>query len=551
MRPLQAAVPAAMVRNPVLPGCHPDPSVCRVGDDVYLACSSFHQFPGLPLFHSRDLVHWRPVGHALTRPSQLDLSACPSGLGLFAPTLRHHGGRFWLVSTHVGVRRNFVVWAEHIDGPWSDPLWLDWPGIDPSLCFLADGRVILSGNGGFLGDEPSGLYQAELDLATGQLRTPRRLVWAGTGGHAPEGPHLYERAGWYYLLAAEGGTEQGHMVTVARSRDPMGPFVACPHNPVLSHRSSGHPLQATGHADLLEMPDGRWYALLLGTRPAPIPFAPRRHHLGRETLLAPVQWTDEGWPLIGAPAGTVPLHLPADLLPPPQPWPPAPVDTTAERQADAAAGLSPGSAPDAPAFTPAGLGPEWLCLRNPVPGACSLSHTPGALVLHGQASGLDGSAPQAFVGRRLQQFDSSSTVRLRFAPTQDGDEAGLTLYQSEDFHYELALARQAGANQLQLRRRLGTLWRLEHQQAWPGGLAWLRLRTDARWACFEASADGQHWQAVGQGECGLLAAEVAGGFTGVLVGLYAQGPGRSCSAPAVFDHWQHHAQPETLRPETP
>lgn len=517
-----AGLASSAVHNPVLPGCHPDPSVCRVGDDVYLACSSFHHFPGIPLFHSRDLVHWRAVGHALTRPSQLDLRACPSGLGIFAPTLRHHAGRFWLASTHMGLRRNFVVWADAIEGPWSDPLWLDWPGIDPSLCFLDDGRVILSGNGGFRGDEPSGLYQAEVDLASGALRSPRRLVWAGTGGHAPEGAHLYPHAGWFYLLAAEGGTEYGHMVTVARSLDPMGPFEACPHNPVLSHRSSGHPLQATGHADLLQMPDGRWYALLLGIRPAPVPFAPRRHHLGRETLLLPVQWTGEGWPVMGSPAGVVPMELHAAQLPPPRPWP---------------------ETPPIDAFSMQALGPEWQWLRNPAPGSVSVDAQAPALVLQGQANGLDGTAPQAFVGRRLQQFDTHTTVRLQFAPEQDGDEAGIVLYQSEQFHYELALARQGGRCLLLLRRRLGRLCAVEHQRSWPTDAVWLQLRTDARWAFFSASSDGTDWQAVGQGECGLLAAEVAGGFTGVLVGLYAQGAGRACSHPALFDRFEHQVSP--------
>lgn len=525
-RDTEARAPAAglrtgMAQNPVIPGCFPDPSVCRVGDDVYLACSSFHQFPGIPLFHSRDLVHWRAAGHALSRASQLDLSGCPSGLGIFAPTLRYHLGRFWIVSTHVGLRRNFVVNAERIEGPWSDPLWLDWPGIDPSLCFLGDGRVIISGNGGFHGDEPSGLYQAEIDLGSGTLRTPRRLVWTGSGGHAPEGPHLFSRGGWFYLLAAEGGTEYGHMVTVARSCDPMGPFEACPHNPVLSHRSRAHPLQATGHADLLQMGDGRWYALLLGIRPAPVLFAPQRHHLGREVLLAPVAWSDDDWPVIGAPAGTVPVELAPDLLPVPRPWP---------------------EVEEAGAITPRGLGPEWVWLRNPVPGAHELGDQAGVLTLHGQSSGLDGTDGQAFVGLRLQQFVSRTSVRLRFDPDQEGDEAGLVLYKSEQFHYELAVSRHRGERVLLFRRRLGTLWRVERRSTCNAETVWLRMSTDARLARFLTSTDGEHWQVFGEGECGLLATEVTGGFTGVLIGLYAQGAGRPCNQAAHFDKFVHQTE---------
>lgn len=501
---------ALLFSNPVLPGTHPDPSVCRVGDDYYLACSSFEFFPGVPLFHSRDLVHWRPIGHALTRPSQLALAGCPASLGIFAPTLRHIAGRFHVATTNVHLRRNFIVSAEHAEGPWSEPLWLDWPGIDPSLFEDTDGRVYISGNGGFLGDEPLGLYQAEIDLATGQLLSPRTLVWAGTGGKAPEGPHLYRHGDWVYLLAAEGGTEYGHMVTVARSRQPRGPFEACPHNPILSHRSTDSPFQATGHADLVQTPDGDWWAVLLGVRPAPLPFAPSRQHLGRETLLAPVQWSDDGWPHIGV-GGRVHAQMDAPALPA------APVEAApARRHFD----------------TPA-LPSEFQHLRAPE--HFSLTARPGWLTLLGPADSLDMPAgTPAFVGRRQQHFDCEVVTLLDFEPAADGDEAGLTVYKSEAFHVEIAIGRRNGQRIVFLRRRIGSLWKVEREQPLSHGDLLLGLRANSRDYRFFFQRPGQPEQEVGSAECAFLSTEVAGGFTGVYFGLYATGNGRASQTPACF-----------------
>ncbi len=271
--------------NPVLPGMHPDPTICRVGSDFYLACSSFEYFPGVPILHSRDLIVWRPIGHALTRRSQLDLRGVRSSGGIYAPTLRHHDGTFYLVTTLAG-RGNFLVTAKHPRGPWSDPWWLDSDGIDPSLAFLDD-RVYYTRNGPGADPDHPFVYQAELVWSGGipSLARRPRVIWRGTGGIWPEAPHLYRRGHWFYLLTAEGGTSYGHSVVVARSGRPYGPFVPSPHGPLLTHRNRPrHPIQATGHADLVELDDGSTWAVLLGVRPT----AGRNHHLGRETFLAPV-----------------------------------------------------------------------------------------------------------------------------------------------------------------------------------------------------------------------------------------------------------------------
>nr|WP_201384148.1 glycoside hydrolase family 43 protein [Ktedonobacter sp. SOSP1-52] len=191
--------------NPVLPGFHPDPSVCRVGQEYYLVTSSFEYFPGVPIFHSRDLVHWRQIGHCLTRASQVPLANIGASRGIFAPTLRYHAGRFYMVTTNVSSGGNFFVYADDPAGEWSEPIYLKQGGIDPSLCF-DEGHVYLTSAAAW---EPHGILQCEIDLATGEQLTETRTIWAGTGGRWPEGPHLYHLGEYYYLMIAEGELHMG------------------------------------------------------------------------------------------------------------------------------------------------------------------------------------------------------------------------------------------------------------------------------------------------------------------------------------------------------
>ncbi|GAA4994456.1 glycoside hydrolase family 43 protein [Yinghuangia aomiensis] len=281
-----------MNSHPILPGFHPDPSICRVGDDYYLATSSFEYFPGVPIFHSRNLTGWEQIGNVLDRPSQLNVAPGIAGAsgGIYAPTLRHHDGVFWMITTNRADLRkgHLIVRADDPSGPWSDPVYTTGAiGIDPDLAWDEDGTCYMTWS-------MLGIMQSALDPSTGTLLGEPRKLWEGTGLSHPEGPHLFPRNGWWYLVIAEGGTGPGHGVSIARSRFPTGPFEGHPANPFLSHRSTDHPVQNTGHADLVELPDGRWAMVHLGVRPRGA--HPKWHVNGRETFLTGIDWVDD-WPV--------------------------------------------------------------------------------------------------------------------------------------------------------------------------------------------------------------------------------------------------------------
>ncbi len=283
-------------QRPVIPGFHPDPSICVVAGTCYLVTSSFEYAPGVPIFSSTDLRSWTQIGHVLDRPSQLDVSrAGPSG-GIFAPTLRHHDGRFWMITTNWSDDGGqLFVHAEDPAGPWSEPVRVPSAvGIDPDLAWDDDGTCLMT-YAGFGPDGGEGIVQSAIDPLTGEVLTERRWLWSGTGGKFPEGPHLYHVGEWWYLLIAEGGTERGHAVTVARSTSPGGPFETNPANPILTRRGTDLPVQSTGHADLVDRPDGGWAIVYHGVRARGS--SPEWHVLGRETFADEVVWKD-GWPVL-------------------------------------------------------------------------------------------------------------------------------------------------------------------------------------------------------------------------------------------------------------
>jgi alpha-N-arabinofuranosidase len=503
--------------NPVIPGMASDPSVTRVGDDYYLVTSTFEYFPGVPVYHSRDLVHWRLIGHALTRTTQLPLVRLTRNGGVWAPTIRHHDGLFYMVTTlKTEAGGNFFVTATDPSGPWSEPFKLEQGGIDPSLFFDDDGKVYLTTGGG---ECAMRICQSEIDVKTGKRLSDIRPLWSGTGGSSPEGPHLYKKGGFYYLLIAEGGTEYGHMVTVARARSPWGPFESNPRNPVFTHRNfKSSPLQATGHADLVQAHDGNWWAVFHGIRPA----TRQAHHTGRETLLAPVTWSEDGWPVFNG-TGTVTPRMDVKTLPP-RPWP-------AEARRDD--------------FAAHALAHAWSFVRNLDPARFSLSERPGWLRLKGSSVTLDDAeAPPVAVLRRQQHLDAEAVTRLDFKPAREGEEAGLAIRQNERHHYEIGVRRAqggSGGREVYLRYRVGGLTTVAAAQGIGDGIVRLRVRAYPEIYRFSYAVGDVEFKDLGGIETRYLASEVANGFNGVFVGPFATGRGRESTAPADFD-WFDYAQ---------
>ncbi len=508
---LSAAAPAsaagATYDNPVLSGFNPDPSVCRVGSDYYLATSSFEYFPGVPIYHSRDLVNWRQIGHALTRVSQLPLEGQKSSKGIFAPTLRCQDGTFYLVTTNIENGGSFYVTTKDPAGEWSEPVWLKEPtfGMDPSLLFDDDGKVYYTRHGG---GERGGAYQAELDLATGKLKADVRQIWAGTGGVWPEGPHLYKVNGMYYLLQSEGGTSYNHSLTMARSSTPWGPFEPAPGNPLLTHRDHPElPIQATGHGDLVQTPEGKWWMIMLGIRPVN-----KQHHLGRETLLAPVSWDDKGWLVVN---GGKPIQerMSADGLPPLKPWPVAPVRDD---------------------FNQPRLGLEWTFLRGPATGLWSLSEAPGTLRLKGSAATLDDVAMPAFVGRRQQHMRMRAATELKFDPAAKDDIAGLALRMNEEHHYTLRIAGQP--RRVELVTRVAGKSTVQKSAPLGAGPVTLQITSTPERYDFSFKSGKGKLRTIGTAPTNDLSTEKAGGFTGVFVGMFASGAKAPAADFAWFDY---------------
>ena len=507
----------ASILNPIISGFYPDPSICRVGEDYYLANSSFEYFPGVPIFHSHDLVHWRQIGHALTRESQLSLGGAKCSDAIGAPTLRYHDGRFYMVTFNGVCGKNFYVSADDPAGEWSEPVRVKQRGIDPSLHFDESGKVFLTTNG--TGWNPvRGLYQCEIDIKTGEQLTDTVFLWPGTGGSYPEAPHLFKRGDYYYMLAAEGGTAECHMVTIARSTSPKGPFESCPHNPLLSHRSLMNPIQATGHADFVEDQRGNWWAVFLGIRYASGFF----HNLGRETFLSPVTWTADGWPLINE-GRPVQLAMACGNLLPSQPWPVEPVRDD---------------------FNEDRLRLPWVFLRNPNPRDWSLSERPGFLRLRCSPVTLDELASPAFVGRRQRHFDGRAATSVDFQPEAENEEAGMTALISNDHHCDLALTVRGGKRSVIVRRTVGDLVKEVACESVGDGPVELSITADRARYHFNLVTPGGEVRPLATCPVGHLSTEVAGGFTGVMLGLYATSRGKESCNKAWFD-WFDFESPTT------
>lgn len=522
----------SLVQNPILPGCYPDPTICRVGEDYYLVTSTFEYFPGLPVLHSTDLVHWEQIGHVIDRPEQLNFDGIASSGGLYAPTLRHHDGVFWLICTLVDQADdarggNFLMTATDPAGPWSDPVWLDAGGIDPSILFDDDGRAWVHGTR--LATDPEWFHQTEvwlreLDLRTKTLVGPEHVLWTGAvrGAVWAEGPHLYKVDGAYYLLAAEGGTEFHHAISVARAEHVTGPYVGNKGNPILTHRHLGRGMDVVGvgHADLVEGPDGSWWAVLLGMRP----YGGYHYNLGRETFLVPVVWED-GWPVFAPGVGRVPMQVEVPFAD------------------DAPLGLVQG-------VTSGVIGPDdvrWTSLRRP---ASSFATPRGdGWELRMSPETLADAGTPAFLGVRQQHVDVAVTATVS-AELQPGEEVGLTIRQSEHDHVRFSLtagplAGESGAVPAGLDRRIVAIARQRGVETVLGEVSVsvdgpVRLSITARGQEYKlcAALNGSPFTvAVADGR--TLDSVTTGGFLGLWLGAYATSNGRPTATVARVEGFEY------------
>ena len=515
---------AATYHNPILQGFYPDPSIVRVGEDYYLANSTFAYFPGIPIFHSRDLVHWTQIGNAIDRPNQFDFSGLSVSEGLFAPSISEHAGTWYIVNVCVGCGGNFIITAKNPAGPWSKPTFIQGleGAIDPSLFFDADGSAWIVYNGLPPGkplyEGHRAIWLQRFDPSTGRTLSAKTLLLNG-GIHPQakpiwiEGPHIFRREGFYYLIAAEGGTAENHSEVVLRSTKVTGPYVAGATNPILTQRdvaaTRSQPVTSAGHAQFVETQNGEWWTTFLATRPYSDDF----YNTGRETFLLPVSW-HEDWPQILAAGEAVPIIVNRPNLPE-GPKPQTPTS---------------GSFKLLDWFGEGSLPLYWMMLRTPKKSWYSLEE--GRLVLQPRAVSIGSVGNPSFLARRQQHANASASTALRYAPGHDGDRAGLVALQNEAYWYFLGERRKDGRRFVTLDRRSGpsdpvdgvTIGSVELTAAETAPL-YLKIVARGGQYDFYYGTTVNHWQALKRNEDGtLLSTKRAGGFVGAVFGLYAFSP---------------------------
>lgn len=498
-----------MLRNPLLKGFYPDPSICRVGDDFYMVTSSFSYFPGVPVFHSRDLVNWEQLGHCLDRPEQLPLDWQHISGGIYAPTIRWHDGLFYMVTTNVSHGGNFYVTAADPAGPWSEPHYIRGAvGIDPSFFWDEDGTCYMTATTDWAEHNP-GVWVARIDLEQDCIQGERVLAWKGAMVNAwsPEAPHLYKKDDWYYLMIAEGGTEDYHAVTIARSRHPMGPYEGYPGNPILTHRHLGldYPICNVGHGDLVQLADGSWYMVALASRL----IGGYHKNMGRETFIAPVDWSGE-WPVVSPGTGRIEWAYPAPDLPA---HPFTPVDHN-DFRADCWNTLG---TPAADTFT---IENDTLTLRSTEDWLI-----PDDLPRRAAPNGCPG-----FYGRRQQHMVFSAEVTVKVPET---GEAGLMILQHGFNHLRVGVCHTAEGVRIRAVRsekcgRPDYLTPREYPRhvdvLWEGAAEdeSIRIGISARGQAHQLLVNGQ---AVAEADGGFLGSETAGGFVGAYIGCFVSGEG--------------------------
>ena len=481
------------VTNPIIKGFYPDPSCCEANGKYYLVCSTMQYFPGVPIFESEDLLNWKQIGNCFTRDSQVNLNKVPSSSGVFAPTIRYYDGTFYMTTTNNETHQNYYVSTDNIYGEWSEPIYVDQDGIDPSFYF-EDGRAYFMSNGSD-DDGVHGVVQCEIDIKTGKKLSKSKTIWQGSGGRYLEGPHMYKINGKYYLVAAEGGTEYGHMVTYAVSDSLYGEFVGYPKNPVLTNRNlGGYQVQGVGHGDLIKDKNGNWWMVHLGFRQ--IDRWLTYHHLGRETFLTPVEFHDDGWFTAGI-NGTTPTQFETDRF----------GDNTVQEDKKLYT------------FENTSFELEWCYIRNPKRENYSLKKDD--VTLHGTDITLNDVDSPTFIGIRQKDFVCDIECEVNI----DLGEGGITVFMDEKQHYDVAVRKTKNGYEAISRLTIGEAMCIKRSVALTSNKAKLKITSDNfNYNFYLINDEEVH---LGYAQTRYLSTEVAAGFTGVFIGLYATGNNRA------------------------
>ena len=533
--------------NPILAGFYPDPSICRAGDDYYIVNSSFAYFPGLPIFHSKDLVSWKQIGNAMDRPEQLPLIGAGVSRGLFAPAISYYKGKFYIVCTLIDRGGNFVITADNPAGPWSNPTYIrEVNGIDPSLFFdeTNDKAYIIYNS------EPPGrkslwnghrtirMYEFDYNnkkvlgeeklLINGGVDTAKHPVWI-------EAPHIYHINDWYYLMCAEGGTGYNHSEVIFRSKSPEGPFQPWDKNPILTQRhlsrSRKNPVTTAGHADLVQTKNGDWYAVYLACRP----YEGDLYNIGRETYLNPVTWTDDGWPVILKGDEVVQYRYPV---------PPGSNNTKPSNPFS-------GNYSYKDDFNQSALDFRYIFLRTLTEKWYNTLDKKGNLSIQLRPETVGGRSHPSFVGFRQAHHQAVATTKLQFAPAAENEKAGLVIFQNERTFYYLCKSLSGDKPVVQLYQ--GTRDSLSMNLLTESTLASVnqdvQFRIEPKNAIYSISysTDGKSWSKLQDVDGKILSTEKAGGFVGCVFGLYATSLGKPSGTKAYFDWFEYRGLDEVFK----
>lgn len=507
--------------TPILPGWYSDPSICTNGDgDYFLVTSTFVYFPGVPLFHSRDLVNWKQVGHVLNRPSQLvNMQRQHVSGGIFAPAISYnpHNQTYYMVTTNVGAG-NFYVKTQDPFGEWSDPIMLpEVGGIDPSFFFDEDGKAYIVNNDDAPDYKPEydghrTIRIQEFDWKNDKTIGPRKIL-VNKGANPEEkpiwieGPHMYKINGYYYLMDAEGGTGNWHSEVIFRANSPMGPFKPWKNNPILTQRhlnpNRDYPITCAGHADLVQTKEGDWWSVFLACRPIDNKF----ENLGRETFLLPVKWTDDGYPVITEGDMVIPMIQKREGV---------------KRAKD----VTFGNFEDIETFTDSILGMQWLTLRAPATELYSLTETPGYLTLKCADVAASERATPALIARRMQHHEFEVETRMLFNPQNDNEKAGLILFKDEQHHYFFAFGKAGDDKTISLIQYAGREGVKDLAvQTIPADVKALKMKVlslGKTYSFFYSIDEGKRWKLLCDGiDAEFLSTARCGGFTGTVIGPYA------------------------------